>query len=200
MTTTPSMANNLRRAESSVPKKALFLPEESDYIASFGLKAVALVKSAEDSEFVRGLREEACLAKLPIHVGVYEPRNDAGKVKNTLLWIDHQGKITQRYQKIHLFDVEIRDGPVLKESACVERGMKILPPFEAPVGKVASTICFDLRFPEISIALKRQGCDIITFPSAFTVPTGKAHWQPLLRARAIETQSYVIAAAQVRVS
>lgn len=203
MTATSSMANNLRQCKLLVQKaaqagaKALFLPEASDYIASSGPETVALVKSVEDSEFVKGLQEEARLAKLPIHVGVHEPGNAPGKVKNTLLWIDHHGNIAQRYQKIHLFDVEIKDGPVLKESVCVEPGMNILPPFDTPVGKVASTICFDLRFPEISISLKRQGCDIITYPSAFTVPTGKAHWEPLLRARAIETQSYVIAAAQV---
>lgn len=96
--------------------------------------------------------------------------------------------------------------------------MEILPPFETPLGLVGLCICFDvstaslpavgsigariyfslqLRFPEISLALKRQNAQIITFPSAFTVPTGNAHWEALLRARAIETQSYVIAAAQV---
>ena len=93
--------------------------------------------------------------------------------------------------------------------------MRIERPFDSPVGKVGSTICFDvgvtysrrvslsdavqLRFPEISTALRRLGADIITYPSAFTMPTGKAHWEVLLRARAIETQSYVVAAAQVRV-
>lgn len=96
--------------------------------------------------------------------------------------------------------------------------MEILPPFETPLGLVGLCICFDvslskalvlscqrdsyllssqLRFPEISLALKRQNAQIITYPSAFTVPTGNAHWESLLRARAIETQSYVIAAAQV---
>lgn len=99
--------------------------------------------------------------------------------------------------------------------------MKILPPFATPVGRVGLSICFDvstqrnchvsqatrqtntflchflqLRFPEISLALKRQNAEIITYPSAFTVPTGNAHWEVLLRARAIETQAYVIAAAQ----
>lgn len=102
-----------------------------------------------------------------------------------------------RYQKLHLFDVEIPGGPVLKESDSVERGSSILPPFDTAVGKVGLCICYDLRFPEISIALKRQNAQVITYPSAFTVPTGKAHWEPLLRGRAIETQSYVIAAAQV---
>lgn len=96
--------------------------------------------------------------------------------------------------------------------------MEIVPPFETPVGRVGLCICFDvskpylnsiewsaneypfnsiqLRFPEISLALKRQNAQIITYPSAFTVPTGEAHWEALLRARAIETQAYVIAAAQ----
>lgn len=99
------------------------------------------------------------------------------------------------------------------EHRSVEAGTQILSPFETPVGRVGLAICFDvsrlahpfvstltsrqLRFPEISIALKRQNAQIITFPSAFTVPTGQAHWEALLRARAIETQSYVIAAAQV---
>ena len=78
----------------------------------------------------------------------------------------------------------------------VEKGSSILPPFETSVGRVGMTICFDLRFPEISLALHRQKADIITYPSAFTVPTGHAHWKTLQRARAIETQAYVIAAAQ----
>ncbi|KAK0615249.1 carbon-nitrogen hydrolase [Bombardia bombarda] len=197
------MAHNLRQCRVLVKKavnagaKALFLPEASDYIGISGAETVKLVKSVHDSEFVLGLQEEARREKLPIHVGVHEPGLDVSKVKNTVLWIDEKGEIAHRYQKIHLFDVDIKDGPVLKESNCVEKGMKIVPPFTTSLGKVASTICFDLRFPEIGIALKRLGADIITYPSAFTVPTGKAHWEILLRARAIETQSYVIAAAQV---
>jgi len=117
-------------------------------------------------------------------------------VKNVLLWIDGNGEITQKYQKLHLFDVEIEGGPVLKESNSVERGSKIEDPFSTSLGKVGHLICFDLRFPEPSLALRNRGAQIITYPSAFTVPTGKAHWETLLRARAIETQSYVIAAAQ----
>ena len=79
----------------------------------------------------------------------------------------------------------------------VEAGTEILPPFLTLLGHIGLLICFDLRFPEPSLALRRMGAQIITYPSAFTVPTGKAHWSTLLRARAIETQSFIIAAAQV---
>ncbi|KAK4109181.1 carbon-nitrogen hydrolase [Canariomyces notabilis] len=197
------MAHNLAQCRLLVKKavqagaKALFLPEASDYIAGSGADTVRLVKPVEESEFVLGLREDARRERLPIHVGVHEPGLDTHRVKNTVLWINEAGEIAHRYQKIHLFDVDIEDGPVLKESQNVEKGSEIVPPFDTPLGKVASTICFDLRFPEISLALRRLGADIITFPSAFTVPTGRAHWEVLLRARAIETQSYVVAAAQV---
>lgn len=94
----------------------MFLPEASDYIASSGEETVRLVKPVHESEFVRGLREDARRERLPIHVGVHEPGLDTHRVKNTALWIDEQGEIAHRYQKIHLFDVDIKDGPVLKES------------------------------------------------------------------------------------
>ncbi|KAI9685971.1 MAG: Carbon-nitrogen hydrolase [Bathelium mastoideum] len=176
---------------------AVFLPEASDYIAGSAAETVSLVKPVQESEFVLGIQEEARRTKLPINVGVHEPANGGKRVKNTLLWIDEAGEIVQRYQKLHLFDVEIENGPIIRESDSVEPGSSILPPFDTAVGRVGLTICFDLRFPEISLALKRQNAQIITFPSAFTVPTGTAHWKPLLRARAIETQAYVLAAAQV---
>ncbi|PWY80627.1 nitrilase [Aspergillus heteromorphus CBS 117.55] len=198
---TANIATNLAQCQTLVRKaaaagaKALFLPEASDYIASSPAETVSLARSVQDSEFVLGLQKEAQMANIHINVGIHEPASN-GKIKNTLVWINEKGDITQRYQKVHLFDVDIKGGPVLKESASVEKGTEILPPFETPIGRVGLSICFDLRFPEISLALRRQNAQIVTYPSAFTVPTGKAHWETLLRARAIETQSYVIAAAQ----
>jgi deaminated glutathione amidase len=114
-----------------------------------------------------------------------------------LIWINEDGTITSRYQKVHLLNFDLGPGgPALKESASVEPGMEFLPPIDTPIGKLGLMICFDLRFPEISLALRRQGAQVMVCPSAFTVPTGKAHWETLLRARAIESQAYVVAAAQ----
>lgn len=102
-----------------------------------------------------------------------------------------------RYQKLHVFDIDLRPhGPKLKESDSTEPGHEVVTPYQTPLGNVGSLICFDLRFPEPALRLRRWGAELITYPSAFTVPTGKMHWEILLRARAIETQSWVIAAAQ----
>ncbi|KAF2691032.1 carbon-nitrogen hydrolase, partial [Lentithecium fluviatile CBS 122367] len=199
---TSSMTHNLTQCRHLVQKasaagaKALFLPEASDYIGSNASETISLCKPVDKSEFVLGIQDAARQHNLPINVGIHEPTPDGRKVKNTLLWVDEDGKIAQRYQKLHLFDVEIKDGPMLKESNSVERGPRIEEPFLTSLGKVGLLICFDLRFPEPSLALRHRGAQILTYPSAFTVPTGKAHWETLLRARAIETQSYVIAAAQ----
>lgn len=150
------------------------------------------------SPFVLGLQKCAREASLPISVGIHEPAQGGMRVKNTLIWIDGQGLIAHRYQKMHLFDVDLRDqgGPRLKESDSVEKGNEIPRPFDTALGRIGMMICFDLRFPEINVSLKRQGAEIFLYPSAFTVPTGHAHWEALLRARAIESQGYVIAAAQ----
>ena len=180
---------------------AVFLPEASDYIGRDQADTISLCKSVSESEFVLGLQEDARKYKLPISVGIHEPSDDpeSKRIKNTLLWIDEKGEISdsRRYQKLHLFNLEIENGPIMKESNMIEPGNEILAPFSTPVGKVGAMICFDLRFPEIALALKRQHADILLYPSAFTVPTGKAHWLSLIRARAIECEAYVIAAAQV---
>ena len=171
--------------------------EASDYIASNANHSLSLCKPVTSSEFVLGIQSAARQYSLPVSVGVHEPTTPPStRVKNTLLWIDKDGSITHRYQKLHLFDVEIKDGPILRESNSVERGPKIEDPIQTDLGKVGPLICFDLRFPEPALALRNRGAQILLYPSAFTVPTGKAHWETLLRARAIETQSYVIAAAQ----
>ncbi|EKG19455.1 Nitrilase/cyanide hydratase and apolipoprotein N-acyltransferase [Macrophomina phaseolina MS6] len=99
--------------------QALFLPEASDYIGFSAAETVSLAKSVQESEFVLGLQDEARKSKLHINVGIHEPAEGGQKVKNTLIWIDERGDIVQRYQKLHLFDVEIKGGPILKESQFV---------------------------------------------------------------------------------
>ncbi|KAF2855948.1 carbon-nitrogen hydrolase [Plenodomus tracheiphilus IPT5] len=200
---TASISHNLSQAQSLVRKahaagaSALFLPEAADYLTTGS--SSSLCKSVTDSEFVRGLQRSAKEYALPINVGIHEPA-DGDKVKNTLIWIDEHGKITQRYQKLHMFDVDISNGPQLRESNSVERGTQILDPFTTPVGRLGLQICFDMRFPEPGIALRNRGAQVLVYPSAFTTPTGIAgHWEILLRGRAMETQTYVVAAAQVGV-
>ena len=111
---------------------------------------MSLARSVSDSTFVLGLQEEARREKLAINVGVHEPAQADKKVKNTLLWIDQKGDIVQRYEKLHLFDVEIKNGPVLKESNSVEKGTSILAPFETPLGRVGLAVCFDVRLFVVS--------------------------------------------------
>eukprot|EP00984_Skeletonema_dohrnii_P011340 scaffold4515_cov124-Skeletonema_dohrnii-CCMP3373.AAC.7 len=119
------------------------------------------------------------------------------KIYNTNVIIDEKGKITSFYHKIHLFDVSIPGKVNLKESNTTAPGQKLVV-CDSPIGKLALTICYDMRFPEMYVELvQRGGAEVILIPSAFTVPTGIAHWHALLKARAIESQCYVIAAAQV---
>lgn len=159
---------------------------------------MGLCQDVSKSLFVRGLQDAARENALSINVGIHEPTEPPSKrIRNTLIWIDKDGKIVHRYQKLHVFDIDLRpDGPHLKESDSTEPGREIVPPHSTPVGKVGSLICFDLRFPEPALRLRRLGAEVLVYPSAFTVPTGKLHWETLLRSRAIETQSWVIAAAQ----
>ena len=101
------------------------------------------------------------------------------------------------YQKIHTFDVNIKGGAMLMESKSTQPGRRIVPPFPTELGKVGLAICYDLRFPEMALQLRRLGADILTYPSGFTTRTGAAHWELLLRSTAVLTQCYVVAAAQV---
>ncbi|KAL2396291.1 putative hydrolase nit2 [Exophiala dermatitidis] len=201
---TASMTHNLAQCQQLVKRavaagaKALFLPEASDYIASSSAESVGLCQDVSKSPFVRGLQQAARDNSLLINVGIHEPTDPSSKrIKNTLIWIDKEGEIAHRYQKLHVFDIDLRpNGPRLKESDSVEPGHETVPPYQTVLGKLGSLICFDLRFPEPSIRLRRQGAEALLYPSAFTVPTGKLHWEVLLRSRAIETQCWVIAAAQ----
>ncbi|HEY6645285.1 carbon-nitrogen hydrolase family protein [Povalibacter sp.] len=119
-----------------------------------------------------------------------------GKVAAASLLFDDEGRCVARYDKIHLFDVDIpgRDERY-RESATIAAGQSptVVP---TPIGHVGLAVCYDVRFPELFRVMQSQGAEVLTLPSAFTAPTGKAHWEVLLRARAVENLSYVLAAAQ----
>jgi predicted amidohydrolase len=119
-----------------------------------------------------------------------------GKVFNRSFFFGPDGKLTARYDKINLFDVTLGGGETYRESDTFEGGAKAVIA-EGPMGaKIGLTICYDVRFAPLYSSLARAGVEVIAVPAAFTVPTGQAHWETLLRARAIETNTYVIAPAQ----
>ncbi|XP_076055686.1 ntrilase and fragile histidine triad fusion protein NitFhit isoform X2 [Oratosquilla oratoria] len=177
--------------------KMVFLPEACDYIASSKEEMLALSESLHGST-VQSYCLLAAQKKVWLSLGgLHIKELDETKLKNTHMIINDKGDIVSKYVKTHLFDVQLPEKNVdLRESAKVQEGSSIGTVIRTPVGLLASSICYDLRFPELSILHRRLGAQILTFPSAFTVPTGLAHWEPLLRARAIENQCYVIAAAQ----
>ncbi|KAM6544816.1 hypothetical protein CsatB_025552 [Cannabis sativa] len=128
--------------------------------------------------------------------GFQEKGPDEQHLFNTHVVIDDNGKIKSTYKKIHLFDVDIAGERSYKESNITEAGNNIVS-VDSPVGRLGLTVCYDLRFPELYQQLRFQHeAQVLLVPAAFTVATGQAHWEILLRARAIETQCYVIAAAQ----
>ncbi|XP_029932865.1 deaminated glutathione amidase isoform X2 [Myripristis murdjan] len=179
----------------------VFLPEGFDYIGSSREETLSLSESLAGDTISRysqlARTEDVWLSLGGFHERGHDWENDR-RIYNCHIIMNDKGDIVSVYRKSHLFDVELPGrGVLLKESAFTIPGPSLLPPVQTPVGKVGLGICYDLRFPELSLALQRHGAEILTYPSAFTVATGAAHWEILLRARAIETQCFVLAAAQV---
>jgi predicted amidohydrolase len=119
-----------------------------------------------------------------------------GKVFNRSLLFAPDGSKAAQYDKIHLFDVQLGGGESYRESETVQPGSRAVLAFGPDDVKIGMTVCYDLRFPLLYGALARAGAELISIPSAFTYTTGRAHWEPLLRARAIETGAFVVAPAQ----
>lgn len=176
----------------------VFLPEACDYIAESKELSVRLAETL-DGDLVSRYREVAKQNEMWVSIGgihLKGPATEPGRVCNTHIIIDSTGNLAATYNKAHLFDLDLEGRMRLCESDYTIRGQTIVMPVATPLGKVALSTCYDVRFPELSVALTQLGADILTFPSAFTQTTGMAHWEVLLRARAIENQCYVIAAAQ----
>lgn len=147
-------------------------------------------------ETYRFLQETARTHSIFVHGGSYFERvADGDRIFNTSVAFDRQGRELARYRKIHLFDIVAPDGAEYRESDVVGQGGDIVT-YDAEGVRVGCTICYDIRFGELYRRLAEAGAQVIAVPAAFTLQTGKDHWEVLLRARAIETQTYIVAAAQ----
>ncbi|AXL53993.1 carbon-nitrogen hydrolase (plasmid) [Paraburkholderia caffeinilytica] len=133
--------------------------------------------------------------KVTLHAGSVVESEGAARYNTTAVF-GPTGEVIAKYRKIHLFDVEVPGGITYLESSRVGRGTEIVT-YEVDGQKVGCAICYDIRFPELFRKLRDEGCDIIVLPAAFTLQTGKDHWEVLSRARAIETQTYFVACGQV---
>ena len=201
MTSTADRARNLETAVRLVGEaadlgaKLVALPENFAYMGP----EEGRLAGAEPIEgpTIGALRDVAKRRGLFVLAGSIAEKVDApGKTANTSVLIADDGAIVAAYRKIHLFDVNIPDGARYAESEVVVPGDKaVVAP--TPLGRIGLTVCYDLRFPELFRKLASLGAEVITLPSAFTLFTGKDHWEVLVRARAIENLAYVIAPAQV---
>ena len=172
----------------------LFTPEMSGLIDRDRARAAASIVTEEDDRVLAAVRGAAAKAGLWVHLGSLAVR--AGeKFANRGFVIDATGAIRARYDKLHLFDVDLPTGESWRESAAYSAGTTATV-VDTPVGKLGLSICYDLRFPDLYCALSDAGAEVFAVPSAFTRPTGAAHWHVLLRARAIEAGCFVLAAAQ----
>uniref|UniRef100_A0A6A7FV78 Nitrilase and fragile histidine triad fusion protein NitFhit-like isoform X2 n=2 Tax=Hirondellea gigas TaxID=1518452 RepID=A0A6A7FV78_9CRUS len=203
MTCTSDRNANWNQLEMLVSKasndgaQVVFLPEGCDYIASSRKESIAFAEELT-GPFVQKLKDLAKKRKVWISAGGVHIKSEIskdGRLSNTHLLINCDGEICGSYTKAHLFSNTV-PGISINEADYVRPGDELVAPIPSPAGNIALALCYDLRFPDLSQALRRLGAHILTFPSAFTVATGEAHWHILLRARAIECQSYVVAAAQ----
>lgn len=175
----------------------LFTPEMSGYLDRDRARAAGTLTDEAGCRVLAEVREAAARAGLWVHLGslaLKDERSD-GRWANRGFVIDSDGEIRARYDKMHLFDVDLASGESWRESAVYGPGDKLVA-VDTPWARLGLSICYDLRFPDLYRALSNAGATVLLAPAAFTVPTGEAHWHVLLRARAIEAAAFVIAAAQ----
>ncbi|XP_027465866.1 deaminated glutathione amidase isoform X1 [Zalophus californianus] len=205
VTSTPDKQENFKTCAELVREAArlgaclAFLPEAFDFIARDPAETLRLSEPLGGNllgEYTQLARECGLWLSLG---GFHERGQDweqTQKIYNCHVLLDNKGSVVATYRKTHLCDVEIPGQGPMHESNSTIPGPSLESPVSTPVGKIGLAICYDMRFPELSLALAQAGAEILTYPSAFGSVTGPAHWEVLLRARAIETQCYVVAAAQ----
>jgi deaminated glutathione amidase len=175
----------------------IFTPEMSGLLDRDRARAAPSIRSESDDTVLAAVRDAAQRHAIWVELGslAIDLHRPDGKRANRSFVIDDRGEIVARYDKIHLFDVDLPTGESWRESTAYvggERGVVV----ETPVGTLGLSVCYDLRFPGLYQSLSNAGATVLSIPAAFTVPTGAAHWHVLMRARAIENACFVIAAAQ----
>ncbi|VXD02142.1 carbon-nitrogen hydrolase family protein [Sphingomonas sp. 8AM] len=173
----------------------VFTPEMSGLLDRDRARAApSLVREGEDRVLV-AVREAAVRARVWVHLGSLALRRPDGRLANRSFVIDAIGNIRARYDKMHLFDVDLPNGESWRESASYAAGDRPVV-VGTPLGPMGLSICYDMRFPDLYRALTDAGAHVLSVPASFTRPTGAAHWHVLLRARAIEAGVHLVAAAQ----
>ena len=175
----------------------LFTPEMAGYLDRDRQRASATLRTEGDDPVLAAVREAAAKLGLWVHLGSIPLKDERadGRWANRSFMIDASGEVRARYDKIHLFDVDLATGESWRESSIYGPGERVVA-VDTPWARMGLSICYDMRFPDLYRALTNAGAAVLLMPAAFTVPTGRAHWHILLRARAIEAGCFVIAAAQ----
>jgi predicted amidohydrolase len=170
-------------------------PEMTNILALKREQLFAVIVPEENDESLAAFRELARKHGIFVHVGSLAVKLTGDKAANRSFLIDPAGNVAARYDKIHMFDVDLAGGESYRESRNYRPG-EIAVVADLPWGRLGLSVCYDLRFPALYRALAEAGASFIAIPSAFTKQTGEAHWHVLMRARAIENGSFVLAAAQ----
>ena len=170
-------------------------PETTNIMELKSSRLFKKVTSEKEDIFIKNLMLLARELNIWINLGSWIVRSGKNKASNRTILIDSDGKIHSRYDKIHLFDVVLSETEKYLESKTYKSGNKAVVA-KTPFGNLGFTICYDLRFPSLYRDLAKSGAEILFVPSAFTFQTGRAHWHTLLKARAIETGSFIVAPAQ----
>lgn len=175
----------------------LFTPEMAGYLDRDRGRAARTLHAQADDPVLAAVRDAAAAQGLWVHLGSlpFKDERADGRWTNRSLMIDATGAIRARYDKIHLFDVDLASGESWRESSVYGPGDRAVA-VDTPWGRMGLSVCYDMRFPDLYRALTNVGVTMLLVPAAFTVPTGMAHWHILLRARAIEAGAFVIATAQ----
>ncbi len=201
MTSVPDLQKNLVQAEELIDlavrqgAELVGLPENFAFMGEEEDKRSQAEAIAQESE--KFLKTMAQRFQVTILGGGFPVPAGNGKVYNTALLIGPNGDELARYEKVHLFDVDLPDGNTYRESGTVVAGLRMPPVYPSKeLGNLGLSVCYDVRFPELYRHLSQMGAEVLFVPAAFTAYTGKDHWQVLLKARAIENTCYVIAPAQ----